>query len=287
MTETVGLATTVASEFKVSPHNTPPDKLEKWRREDAALFAYVESKVPDVLDHTGSATFDEHLVGVQSVLRFWKAPDHVSKAGLFHSIYGSEGFQGFSLPLSERFKLQNLIGEKAEFLVWIFCFVDRYTIDKHVMEWKQGNDLKSSYIVRSRAETGRFEMTLSTEEFLDFIELTLADWLEQVEGASEKDNPYFLWKQGEAYAYRRDQYYIMSKLLAHERAPRLSEIVPRMHRAVMDTEKLETRNLIQPRTPPVSKAAELAFEALRASGEDIPKVLNPQPRDEISHYQEL
>lgn len=274
------LTTSAASKFKVSSKNTSPELLKKWKREDSALFDYVNSKVPDVLNHTGSAAFDEHLVGVQSVLRFWNAADHVTAAGLFHSIYGSEGFQGFCLPLSERPKLQNLIGAKAEFLVWIFCMVDRYTVDKHVMEWEPGKKLKSSYTVRSRAETGGFEMTLNTEDFLDFIELTLADWLEQVEGASEKENPFFLWKVGEAYAYRRDQYYAMSKLLAHERAPRLSEIVPKMHRAVMETENIETRNLIQPRTPPVSKAAELAFEALRAAGEDIPKVLSPQPRGE-------
>ena len=113
-----------------------------------------------------------------------------------------------------------------------------------------------------------------------FIELTLADWLEQVEGASKKENPYFLWKEGEAYAYRRDQYYAMSKLLAYERASRLSEIVPKMHREVMATEDVGTRDLVQPRTPPVSKAAERALEALRAAGEDIPENLRPQPRED-------
>merc|ERR1712071_81589 len=133
------------------------------------------------------------------------------------------------------------------------------------------------YKLRSRAELGRFEIVMDTNEFLDFLELTLADWLEQVEGASKKENPYFLWKVGEAYAYRREQYKKMSQLLAHERSPRLAEIVPKMHRMVMETEPMETRNLIQPRTPPVSQAAERALDALRAAGEDIPLILAPQP----------
>jgi len=42
---------------------------------------------------------------------------------------------------------------------------------------------------------------MDTNKFLDFLELTLADWLEQVEGAYKKENPL-----GQAYAYRREQY---------------------------------------------------------------------------------
>lgn len=271
-------AVNVASTFKASSSNTPIEIIESWKKQDDALFAYVKSKVPAVLEHTGESAFDEHLSGVQAVLRSWKAPDYVAKAGLFHSIYGSEGFQGFCLPLSERPVLQDLIGPKAEFLVWVFCMVDRYTVDEHVMKWKAGQPLQSMYTVKSRAEFGRFEMQLNTEEFLDFVELVLADWLEQVEGASLKENKYFLWKLGEAYAYRRDQYKQMSVMLAHERKERLGDIVPEMHRAVYDAEPMETRHLVQPRTPPITDAAYKAFDALRASGEDIPLDLTPQPR---------
>lgn len=287
-----GLATTdIATKYKASAENTPHEILEQWRKQDAALHAYVQSKVPAVLDHTGSATFDEHLTGVQSVLRFWKAPEYLASAGLFHSIYGSEGFQGFCLPLSERGELRKIIGTKAEFLVWIFCMVDRYTVDEHVVDWEKSGEKKlhsnQTFVLKSRAELGRFEMTLNTEEFLDFIELTLSDWLEQVEGAARKENPYFRWKLGEAYAYRRDQYATMSKMLAQERAPRLSEIVPNMHRNVMATETESTKALIQPRTPPVSKAAEVALEALRAAGEDIPMDLAPQKRSAFACNAEI
>jgi len=50
----------------------------------------------------------------------------------------------------------------------------------------------------------------------------------------------------------------MSQLLAHERSKRLAEDVPKMHLMVMETEPMETRNLIHPLTPPTSKAAERA-----------------------------
>ena len=283
--------TNVATKYKASIENTPKEILEQWEKQDVELHAYVQSKVPAVLDHTGSATFDEHLIGVQSVLRFWKAPAHLASAGLFHSIYGSEGFQGFCLPLSERETLRKIIGTKAEFLVWIFCMVDRYTVDEHVIDWEKSGGEKinsnQTFVFRSRPELGRFEIKLNKDEFLDFIELTLADWLEQVEGAAQKNNPYFLWKIGEAYAYRRDQYAVMSKMLAQERAPRLTKIVPNMHRDVMATETESTIDLIQPRTPPVSKAAEVALEALRSAGENIPVNLAPQKRSKLTYTPEV
>lgn len=39
-------------------------------------------------------TFLEHLSGVADVLATWGEPESVSLAGLFHSIYGTELFQG-------------------------------------------------------------------------------------------------------------------------------------------------------------------------------------------------
>ena len=45
--------------------------------------------------------------------------------------------------------------------------------------------------------------------------MTLADWLEQVEGAASKANVHFGWQKGEAWSYRRTAYANMAKLL-HE-----------------------------------------------------------------------
>ena len=118
-------------------------------------------------------------------------------------------------------------------------------------------------------------MELSNDEWPDFIELTLADWLEQVEGAALKPSELFLWKTREAYAYRRHAYQKMSELLSVERAPRLQQIYRDMLQAVMDTESPETRHLVQPRTPPMSQAAADALAALRAAGEPIPENLDP------------
>ena len=271
---------TVACQFKAPNPSTPAETAAAWRAADESLWNYVASQVPAVLEHTGAAAFDEHLKGVQAVLRYWEAPEYLTHAGLFHSIYGTEGFQGFSLPLSERQAIRNLIGSKAEYLAFVFCMLDRSTLDETIFAWDENNrpPANHTFILKARPELGRFPLTLTKEEWLDFIELTLADWLEQVEGAAEKANPTYFWEVGQAYVYRRTAYKRMSELLAVERAPRLTKVAPAMWEAVMATESPESRHLVQMRTPPMSTAAAVAWSALRASGaEDIPESFAPQP----------
>jgi hypothetical protein len=280
---------TVSCRFKAPNPKTPLEVAQKWHDEDKALWQYVGEQVPDVLEHTGTAAFDEHLKGVQAVLRYWGAPKHLGDAGLFHSIYGTEGFQGFSLPLSQRDAVRSLIGSKAEKLAFIFCMLDRSTFDETVFAWsmeEQGNNNNnnssdsSRFQVRARPELGRFSMELNKEEWLDFAELTLADWLEQVEGAAAKPNNLYGWEMGQSYAYRRTAYQKMSRILAVERAPRLTDMAPRMYQQVMETEGVDTRNLVQMRTPPQSQAAIDALAALRAAGEPIPESLAPKSLEE-------
>jgi len=269
------------SKFKSPNNNTDEDLVREWKTADEALWKYVNENVPAVLDHTGSAAFDEHLKGVQAILRFWDSPVHLTNAGLFHSIYGTEGFQGFSLPLSERSVIKKLIGVKAEKLAFIFCMVDRSTVDETVFDWKKEDaaSTTAAYSFRSRPELGRFQLNLTKEEWLDYLELSLADWLEQVEGAATKSNPLFLWEKGEAYAYRRLAYRKMNEILSVERRERLGSKPNDTLIAVMSTEPKETRHLVQARNPPVSDAAARALEALRANGESIPLDLSPQPMD--------
>ena len=279
---TYASSTHAVSKWKSPNSNTSPQQAKQWQDEDDTLHRYISRSVPAVLEHTGSEAFDAHLKGVQAILRYWDAPKHLYSAGLFHSIYGTEGFQGFALPLSERDSIRGLIGNKSERLCWIFCMVDRSSVDETVFNWSI-NDVNSTqdtqFTFRARNELGRFEIKLlNKSEWLDFVELTLADWLEQVQGAAETPSILFNWEKGEAYAYRRTAYAKMLDILCHERHDRLAHIIKDMHADVYETESSDTRHLVQLRTPPPSDAAKLALEALRAAGEDIPEeLLWPQP----------
>jgi hypothetical protein len=75
-----------ASRWKAPNPSTPLDQTRRWHVEDDELHKYIASSVPAVLDHTGSDAFDEHLRGVQAILRYWGSPQHLTNAGLFHSI---------------------------------------------------------------------------------------------------------------------------------------------------------------------------------------------------------
>lgn len=77
--------------FKIPPASADKNTVEEWKRQDADLHKFLGEMIPEALDHTGSAAFDVHLRGVQAVLRHWQADEELAKAGLFHSIYGTEG----------------------------------------------------------------------------------------------------------------------------------------------------------------------------------------------------
>jgi hypothetical protein len=158
-----------------------------------------------------------------------------------------------------------MIGIKAERLVWIFCMIDRHSLDQTLYVLPTEHEqISRTFQLSSRMELGRFPIMLhDEEEWLDFIELTLADWLEQVEGASEKENTLFQWKQGEAWSYRRIAYKKMLEILLIRRGQRM-EVAHEVYEAVYSQESEHTRHLHQLITPPMSVAALEAREAFQS-----------------------
>ena len=249
--------------------DVPEKQREAWAQRDVGLHAEMRKRVPAALAHNGEESFDDHLVGVQSVLRAWGAPEHITDAALFHSIYGTEGFQGFSLPLSQRKDIADLIGARAERLAWIFCMVDRLSVDDTVL------DSSKPLVFRARPELGAFAMPLkSRAEWLDFLALSLADWLEQVEGAATKALPRpvgdgLVWDEGEAWGYRRRAYAKMAAILEAEGPAWVRDVAPRMYAEVFAREPEATRGVTIPKTPPMSRAALDAARAVEAAALDF------------------
>ena len=90
------------------------------------------------------------------------------------------GFQGFKLSFSRRSDIEKLIGKEAEKLAWIFCVIDRFSVDKAAKKFQDNLNTGAKDLpirCRSRLELGNFPITFSSDEWLDFIELSLADWL--------------------------------------------------------------------------------------------------------------
>jgi hypothetical protein len=128
--------------------------------------------------HTGKS-YLAHLIGVYRLLQSRGCPEDVCRAGMFHSIYGTERFQGFTLPLSRREDVRALIGERAERLAYLNCSMDRASFDRRVPQQA------GPYVIKDRL-TGQ-EVELSAEDFDDLCRVHLYDWLEQVPRARQWD----------------------------------------------------------------------------------------------------
>lgn len=74
------------------------------------------------IKHSGRTLYD-HLKGTYDLLSGMEALEHVRLAGLFHSIYGTNVFR--TQAVSDRNEVREVIGHRAERLVYIFCSCNR------------------------------------------------------------------------------------------------------------------------------------------------------------------
>ena len=72
---------------------------------------FVEAIGTGNIIHNSGDLFGDHLRAVQRVLKEWGEDEELQLAGLFHSIYGTEGFQDFQLSFDRRGDIKKLIGQ--------------------------------------------------------------------------------------------------------------------------------------------------------------------------------
>lgn len=147
------------------------ENFKRWT--DFLLAQGVEQ-----VSHTGKS-YLAHVIGVYKLMETQGCTEEVCRAGLFHSIYGTERFQGFKLPLERRAEVRALIGERAERLAYINCAMDRSTFDRAV---KQTGD---HYTIRDRLSGA--EVELSRADFDELCRIHFYDFLEQVPRSHEWD----------------------------------------------------------------------------------------------------
>jgi hypothetical protein len=148
------------------------------------LVAYLDGVGVSSVGHTGK-TYMGHLVALYRYLQRQGCPEEVCRAGMFHSIYGTQRFQGFKLPLDRRAEVRGQIGERAERLAYLNCAMDRPSFDR-AAEQPAG---PYRFLDRITGE----EVELGEEDFADLCRIHFYDWLEQVPRSRE-------------WAYRRPGY---------------------------------------------------------------------------------
>jgi hypothetical protein len=138
----------------------------RYKQATDFLVALGIEQVP----HTGK-TYLGHLIAVYRLMKERGCDEELCQAGMFHSIYGTEKFQGFKLPLERRAELRDLIGMRAEHLAYCNCAMDRASFDRTVEE----NTEPFHILDRLTGDT----IALSAAELDDLCAVHLYDWLEQ------------------------------------------------------------------------------------------------------------
>jgi uncharacterized protein (TIGR02996 family) len=155
------------------------------------LTEFLRGLGTEKVSHT-EKNYLAHVIGVYNDMAAAGYSEELCRAGMFHSIYGTELFQRFSLPLTRRPEVRALIGERAERLAYLNCAMDRSSFDQALMRDT------GPYVIRDRISGEQVE--ISEEDFTDLCKVHLYDWLEQV-------------TRSQKWEYRREAYRRMANLL--------------------------------------------------------------------------
>jgi hypothetical protein len=120
------------------------------------------------MPHSDLALLD-HLLGTRELLVKWEARPALCDAGLFHSVYGTEYYEHLAIPLTMRNEVQQLIGDEAESLAWLFCMIRRETLFENPGP-------EGEYRVQHRL-TDEW-LPLTKIQFQDLLTLNIANCLE-------------------------------------------------------------------------------------------------------------
>lgn len=92
-----------------------------------ATREFLLQRGADQLQHPGGSLY-EHVSRVADLLAKWDAGDEVQAAGLCHACYGTDGYAPALLGLADRPALAELIGPRAESLVYLYASCDRAAV---------------------------------------------------------------------------------------------------------------------------------------------------------------
>jgi hypothetical protein len=144
-------------------------------QDDAPHLDLLQRYHTDVTPHSGRHLID-HLVGVYRLLESWGNASEVCRAGLFHSIYGTNIFDVKSAPFSDRAIIREAIGERAERLAFLFCVSDRPVAFLQAAA-------EQIYVL---SDTVHHEtMAITASEIDALIEIEVANFVEQPENPDD------------------------------------------------------------------------------------------------------
>jgi hypothetical protein len=121
----------------------------------------------------GGHSLLEHSLGLYHLMESRGCTEELCRAGLFHQIYGVQvRTVVFALPLDRRGEVRDLLGERAERLVYLNCAMDRSSFDRALAQPTAPYEFTDNF--------RHAQVRVCQEDFDDLCRLSLYDWLEQV-----------------------------------------------------------------------------------------------------------
>ena len=122
--------------------------------------------------HSGKDFFD-HLKNTSNIIKGWfPEKQYLIDAGLYHSVYGTQSYH-FRESVT-RNEVKNLIGEKSEFIVFIFCSLkDR--VNK-ILEHKFVSDIQKDLYILEYANQLEQKDILNNELTINQIKINLSKY---------------------------------------------------------------------------------------------------------------
>jgi hypothetical protein len=137
--------------------NTPELLFKQLQKLRAGEFAHINGSLID------------HLKGTAELLKAWGNRDVLCNAGLYHVVYGTDGYDQPLVTLTMRHQVANLIGKEAEEIVYLYGACDRDAFYPRI-----GTNMQLTYPDRFTGKS--FEIQRSV--LRDLCELILANELE-------------------------------------------------------------------------------------------------------------
>jgi len=151
-----------------------------------------------IVDKEDGGNFLAHLQGCEDLMREWQRkdgkqliPDTMCLAGLYHSIYGTQGYQAFRFPPERRDEIRQVVGARGEATCFYTCVMERGSWHKLVLankDLKRGETPQGALRPRSYGSvvdvgyvTGDEQFHLSADEYTDMCATYLAHRLEHNE----------------------------------------------------------------------------------------------------------
>lgn len=139
------------------------------------LFAKLHALGAGEFEHL-NGSLAAHLQGTEALLRRWGASESLCVAGLYHAVYGTDGYNPALTSLAGRGGIAEIIGSEAEELAYLYGACNRKVFYPRI-----GTETQLMFVDRFNTS----EYAIEPSQLANMCELVLANELEIASNSAE------------------------------------------------------------------------------------------------------